>query len=162
MGNVTAALTNNYDQPFVINCGDRMAQMVVYHISQTNVEEVQQLQPTKTGDNSFGSSGLATPKIHHIQSGVDILDHIIQMSSIKPYNIDLFQERITIPITITGTHPTLGMVIKNTEHQHRLQLQHMVKGTPGNKIPIKHGIILSFNNTPIACMDNLTQAIAKV
>jgi hypothetical protein len=40
-----------------------------------------------------------------------------------------------IVIQLNGTDPTLGMRFNTTAHQHRIQLNDIVKGTPAAKTP---------------------------
>ena len=56
-GEVTIALINWGDEPFVVNNGERVAQMVVTPYIPCDYEETDELDDTKRGDGGFGSSG---------------------------------------------------------------------------------------------------------
>ena len=50
-------LFNSSDEPFEINPGDRIAQMVVCPIVRPEIERVTELDETERGSTGFGSSG---------------------------------------------------------------------------------------------------------
>jgi hypothetical protein len=58
---------------------------------------------------------------------------------LQPYNIWLsqhpFHKLMDVHIPIAGTHPTLGMELKPTVYDSRIQLTDMIKSTPGAKLP---------------------------
>lgn len=56
-GEIKVILLNNGDNPFVINKGDRIAQMIVCPIIVPDVEEVDELSNTDRGEGGFGSTG---------------------------------------------------------------------------------------------------------
>lgn len=49
--------SNSTDDPFIINKGDKIAQLVIQEIFTPEVIEVDQLDETARGDKGFGSSG---------------------------------------------------------------------------------------------------------
>jgi len=58
-GPVQVILTNLGHEPFFINPGDRIAQMVIAKVEQPEIIEVQELDDTTRGEGGFGSSGVA-------------------------------------------------------------------------------------------------------
>jgi hypothetical protein len=71
-----------------------------------------------------------------------------------------------INIPAKGSHPTLGMILKHTTHQHRLQLVDIEKGTQGTKIPrwrstIKRGMLLRVDETSAANHEDVLKAIIQ-
>lgn len=56
-GPLGVILLNTGDQPFVINHGDRIAQMVVAPVVQARFELVDDLEATARGHGGFGSTG---------------------------------------------------------------------------------------------------------
>lgn len=56
-GNVGVLLWNLSDTPFSFKRGDRIAQLVVKPYASVNVEETDELDVTKRGEQGFGSSG---------------------------------------------------------------------------------------------------------
>ena len=50
-------LVNKSDIDFVVNSGDRIAQLVIERIAQVDVEIVDKLDETARGDKGFGSTG---------------------------------------------------------------------------------------------------------
>lgn len=57
-GEVKVLAINHGDEPFTINHGDRIAQMVIAPIQQMFVEEVDDLPNTERGSGGFGSTGV--------------------------------------------------------------------------------------------------------
>ena len=57
-GEVKVILINHSDVPFVINDGDRIAQMVIARHETASFEVVTSLDETKRGEGGFGSTGV--------------------------------------------------------------------------------------------------------
>ena len=57
-GEVGVILVNLSDQPFCINPGDRVAQMVVSEVTRVKWDEVRELEETDRGSGGFGSTGI--------------------------------------------------------------------------------------------------------
>ena len=57
-GEVKVLAVNLGDEPFVINHGDRVAQMVIAPVTQAEVKEVEDLSETERGPGGFGSTGV--------------------------------------------------------------------------------------------------------
>ena len=57
-GEVGVILVNLSNQPYCINPGDRIAQMVVSKVSQVKWDEVRELEETECGSGGFGSTGI--------------------------------------------------------------------------------------------------------
>ena len=57
-GEVGVILANLSDQPFCINPGDRVAQMVVSEVTRVKWDEVRELEETERGSGGFGSTGI--------------------------------------------------------------------------------------------------------
>jgi len=58
-GPVGVLLINLGSKPFVVNHGDRIAQLVVAPVAQARMERVETLGATERGDGGFGSTGRA-------------------------------------------------------------------------------------------------------
>ena len=56
-GEVVVLLVNLGRQPHTISPGDRMAQMVIAHVSRATVEEAVELSHTERGAGGFGHTG---------------------------------------------------------------------------------------------------------
>ena len=56
-GEVKVILINYGREPFTVNHGDRIAQMVVARVEQVHFEEVTELDPTMRGEGGFGHTG---------------------------------------------------------------------------------------------------------
>ena len=56
-GDVGVILINHGQEPFTINDGDRIAQMVIAKYKQVTWVEVEELQATVRGDGGFGHTG---------------------------------------------------------------------------------------------------------
>ena len=56
-GEIGVILINHGEVPFIINHGDRIAQMVLAKCEQAEWEEVDSLEETKRGEGGFGSTG---------------------------------------------------------------------------------------------------------
>lgn len=57
-GEICVILINLSDQPFLINAGERIAQMVIARHEQTEWEQVDVLDETERGAGGFGHSGV--------------------------------------------------------------------------------------------------------
>jgi dUTP pyrophosphatase len=57
-GEVCVILFNHSDEEFVVNIGDRIAQLILEKISTLDVEVVNSLDITDRGDGGFGSTGI--------------------------------------------------------------------------------------------------------
>ena len=58
-GEVKVLAINHGTEPFTINHGDRIAQMVIAPVTQADIDEVQTLDETERGEGGFGSTGKA-------------------------------------------------------------------------------------------------------
>jgi dUTP pyrophosphatase len=67
-GNVKVVLQNNGSQPYQVQQGDRIAQMILQSIHTPTASELTTLQPTQRGQNGFGSTGLSTIHQTHTKS----------------------------------------------------------------------------------------------
>lgn len=59
-GEIRVILINHSDQPFIIERGDRIAQMVVAPVTQAELQLVDELDETGRGTGGFGSTGVNT------------------------------------------------------------------------------------------------------
>jgi dUTP pyrophosphatase len=57
-GEIKVALYNGGSEPFWVNRGDRIAQLILAPVLQAVIEEVEQLPKTARGTNGFGSTGV--------------------------------------------------------------------------------------------------------
>ena len=57
-GEIGVLLVNLSDTPFVINAGERIAQMVVARHEQAELIEVEELDDTERGDGGYGHTGV--------------------------------------------------------------------------------------------------------
>lgn len=55
---VFVLLFNFSDNDFKINEGDRIAQMIIEYVVETEVKEVEELDETQRGEGGFGSTGV--------------------------------------------------------------------------------------------------------
>jgi dUTP pyrophosphatase len=62
-GEVSVLLMNHGKEPFTINRGERIAQMIVAPVTHVSLHEVAKLTATKRGAGGFGSTGTATPSL---------------------------------------------------------------------------------------------------
>jgi len=56
-GEIKVILINLGEEDFVINRGDRIAQMVICPVVRVELEEVEELSTTRRSDRGFGSTG---------------------------------------------------------------------------------------------------------
>lgn len=57
-GEVKVIAINHGDEDFIVNHGDRIAQMVIAPVVQLKVQEVSELDETVRGEGGFGSTGI--------------------------------------------------------------------------------------------------------
>ncbi len=58
-GEVKVILINYGREPFIVNHGDRIAQMVVSRVDRVSFEEVDELSDTQRGAGGFGHTGIS-------------------------------------------------------------------------------------------------------
>jgi dUTP pyrophosphatase len=58
-GEIGVILFNTTNKPFIINQGDRIAQLVIQKVETAEFEFVDVLDDTKRGDGGFGSTGVS-------------------------------------------------------------------------------------------------------
>ena len=56
-GEIQVGLTNLSDVPYVVQPGDRIAQLVVVPVALPAIELAEELEPTQRGTGGFGSTG---------------------------------------------------------------------------------------------------------
>lgn len=54
---VVGVILNNNDEPFIIRRGQRIAQMIINKVDDTEFEIVEEVEETERGDGGFGSTG---------------------------------------------------------------------------------------------------------
>ena len=59
-GEIKICLINHGEEPFVINDGDRVAQLVIAKYVRAKIEAVESLSETERGDGGFGHTGIKT------------------------------------------------------------------------------------------------------
>jgi len=57
-GEIKIILTNLSDKAYVINKGDKVAQMLIQKVESPDIEEVEVLDDTERGEGGFGSTGI--------------------------------------------------------------------------------------------------------
>lgn len=57
-GEIKVILFNFSNEPFIINRGDRIAQMVISQVVKANLLEYEQLEDTERSDGGFGHTGI--------------------------------------------------------------------------------------------------------
>lgn len=57
-GEVKVLAINHGDESFVINHGDRIAQMIIAPVQQCSINETEELPETSRGEGGFGSTGV--------------------------------------------------------------------------------------------------------
>lgn len=57
-GEIKIILTNLSDKAYIINKGDKVAQMLIQKVESLNIEEAEVLDDTERGEGIFGSTGI--------------------------------------------------------------------------------------------------------
>lgn len=57
-GDVHVTLVNSSNEPYVVNIGDRICQLLLVKIGMEDLEEVDDFEQTERGSNSHGSTGI--------------------------------------------------------------------------------------------------------
>ncbi|GFH45233.1 hypothetical protein CTEN210_01707 [Chaetoceros tenuissimus] len=157
-GNVKVLLENRSKATQHIQKGQRIAQMIIENIRETDIEIVETLQPTKRGTKGFGSTdikasteilaktkGRSIPQIiqkyisnkQHAPTAVAATatkehepEHV--KLSLSPYDNEL---EVTIPIQrrVTPTNRTRGLVLVQ-DKSDRVKIATVKNGTPSAKI----------------------------
>jgi hypothetical protein len=145
-GNIMVVLENSGKNPFTIQTGDRITQMVYTHIATPELEETQNITPTDRGNNGFGST--TDPTIHHMVSDANKATQQVVLLT------DPFDDTLEIMIMIKGDNPTLGFQLTPCPHCNRLQLRDMAMSTLGSRIQrwkslISNAYLLTFDTQQI-------------
>ncbi len=91
-GEIKAILINHGDEDFVINRGDRIAQMVINKVEMIEFEEVETLSETVRGEGGFGHSGVSSDKIttdEPVKAEIEVNDEIFN-------DINNFKDELSI------------------------------------------------------------------
>ena len=56
-GEIIVGLINQLDTPFIVQPGDRIAQLIIMPVMTPDIQEVEELTPTRRGTGGFGSTG---------------------------------------------------------------------------------------------------------
>lgn len=56
-GSIKVTLFNNSDEDYIVDIGDKIAQLVILPCSIVDLIQVDELEETERGDNGFGSTG---------------------------------------------------------------------------------------------------------
>ena len=56
-GEIGVLLVNHGREPVVIECGDRIAQLVIQPVARAELVEVRELPESRRGEGGFGSTG---------------------------------------------------------------------------------------------------------
>ena len=188
-GNVMVNLHNSSKSDYKIKCGDRIAQLVFYYISQPAIILQNTLSQTTRGEKGFGSTGISDPIVRNLTDAqkepVNILDqknkipdrdihdichNITESDGIKPYSIwlssDPFDNRITTTVDVRGDHPTLGLITQMCPNRNAVQLIDVAKSTPSARIhnwrsTLRFAYILEINGRKIDKPEDIIQEIEK-
>lgn len=152
-GNVLVVLANTSNEPFHIQHGDRIAQLVTYYIASPTPTSVATLSDTLRGTNGFGSTGVAavTPSSAPFMESVDPSKE----STSTPISAPIMAPNPTILPTVCNIHDLTQSIIQQDgimpyniwlsqdPFQSRISVQIDVKGdhdTLGLKCePTPHG-----------------------
>jgi deoxyuridine 5'-triphosphate nucleotidohydrolase len=174
-GNIQVILHNSGQEDFSIKKGDRIAQLIFFHIGHPSLQQTQSLTETKRADHGFGSTG-----------GINIVRELKDYSSTTststptpepnnsvpplPYDIflsqDPFDSQLPVEIVLKGDDPTLGMIFQFCKYRNRLQLVNMTKRTPGARVHkwrsmLRHSYLLKLDEQEITNIDDLKVAIQQ-
>ena len=182
-GNIKVILHNYGTQDFKVNKSDRIAQLILENYVSAPVKVVQKLDETKRNTKGFGSTGVGTPIDSAAQSNTapftpipyetDELDRptVSTLSSVHTECATLemiFRQPVnttTIQIKKSGSHPTLGLQLKNDDRGPLIL--HCERGSPSAKIPqwrkvLKGAIIFSINDVEVQADSDIPQLIASI
>ncbi len=138
-GNIHVILHNAGTEDFTITIGDRIAQIIFYHISHPILTPTHSLDETQRGDKGFGSTGITSVvrTLHGNQMSDESVSPtqptILSDESIPPLPYDIylsehpFDDQLHVEITLKGDHSTLGMIFQLCKFRNRLQLLNMAK-----------------------------------
>ena len=171
-GNVKVILHNNSKKEFHIQKGQRVAQLLVKHISLPTVQVVNSLSNTVQSDKGFGSTEmekhslvakpgvprvipLETMPLSHTAAAAataTVTENINE--NIIEFDDNPFDNVMDIVIENSGDHPTRGITTELDENFEKLRLIACDKNTPAGKIPrgrstLRGGLLLHFNEIPI-------------
>ena len=174
-GTIKIILHNFGQQPYQIQQHDRVAQLILERYTSSDIVLTESMRETERSDKGFGSSGInntpSGPSVpHKIPHHKDELDTPIvhRATSLQQSEIEMVYTKpiftTTINIPKRGTHPTLGLELK--EDEKTLIIQACMSGTPSAKVPkwrqiLRGATIHSVNGIPVHNIGDLKTHIAK-
>jgi dUTP pyrophosphatase len=188
-GEVFVVISNNGDGDIDIKTGDRIAQLVIAKDHNVTIEVKEQLSATIRNENGFGSTGtgkLIKPGIqqHHMPtsspSDIPTLEcqpttaaaATLQDDHTPVCNVDIshdpFMDTQTASIVIRGNHPTMGLILEDSETWNsRVIISTCKPGTPALKIKnwrkrLKGNTLLKIGQTEITDVKQATEIFAKL
>lgn len=173
-GEIKIILFNNSNKPYPIKTGDKIAQMVILPTPTMHLEVTESLHTSDRGTKGFGSTDKTIPSNNNkniannnksqskqpntaaaatLQSN-NIEDNINDI--IPPCNIELssdpFDDAENIELDIRGNHPTLGLLIEESQHwDNKVFIYGAAPSTPPRRIKnwtnrIKNTFLHKINN----------------
>ena len=175
-GNLKVLLYNFGVQEFKVQKHDRIAQLILECYSNSPIKVIHNLNETSRGKNGFGSSGRKpitrsdTTKFKSTQEHEPTPKESTRVNTLhcNSATIDMiFTKPIfttTVTITKTGSHPTLGLQLKNDERGPLIV--HCLPGTPSAKVPrwrqiLKNATIHSINDVIVHPTTDIAQVIQQ-
>ena len=179
-GNVKVVLYNFGQQPYTVQQGDRIAQLILETFTPSNIKQSSNIQPTRRGAKGFGSTDDLTPTKtiptsdndppHIIPNDttschkltMDIAHHHTDCNSLRACDIEMDWNKpiftTTVQLSNSGHHPTRGLNLQKDEFG--VMITSCIRGTPAAKIPhwrrhLQKSVIHSINDTIIKTIDDV-------
>ena len=164
-GNLKIILHNFGSKDYTVKESDRVAQLILEQYLTPPIQSVTKLPQTARSSKGFGSTGIrddysskvptipndsantVKPTVQKVHTPTDSLNGVtLDMVFTKPVNTT------TVAFPLTGTHPTLGLELKNDDRGPIIT--HCKRGTPAAKITqwrniLKGAVLYSINGIEI-------------
>ena len=175
-GNIKVILHNFGSTTFHIDPKDRIAQLIVEKYLSPPIKVTTKIPTSERGEKGFGSTGLTEPtkpqtpvQIPYESNEIHTMEttHINKLqSTLNSNEIEMiFSQPIfttTVEIKKSGKHPTLGLLIKNSDNGPIITS--CTQGSPSSKISqwrqlLRNSRIHSINDILITAESNIAQII---
>ena len=168
-GEIFVILYNNGKNDFKVDCGDRIAQMVLHNVPAVEIEVNGDLSETVRDDGGFGSTGKKDIKQRRrvrFESDQDSLATIRSLSNVT-LSDDPFMDVIEVSISNTGKHPTLGLQLKESDQWYdTVEVEDCKRATPAAKVHrwrtrLKKNTILAVNGREVTTASDVAKIFSE-
>ena len=168
-GELIIIMSNNGHEPIKIECGDRVAQMVISKDPTVTYQVQHELSATARNKKGFGSTGTKRiqpmrqakqPKTEAVAKMVDKTDYDDMSHMQVALSSNPFDDEQSISFHTRGKHPTQGLKLQQcSQWKDRILILGCKPGTATAKIPnwvrrLKNSVLLEVDGHPVKTVND--------